>query len=79
LKDERLQRSNRFDRLAPEEREHLETMRREAIKAGAPEDVEWIYFSSPEWTWQALCGRAGWLLYDKQTGAQHAFWLVVMN
>ena len=23
------------------------------------EELKWIWFESPEWTWQKLCGRAG--------------------
>jgi hypothetical protein len=25
----------------------------------AADALTWLYFSSPEWTWQHLCGRAG--------------------
>jgi len=25
------------------------------------EPLTWVYFSSPAWTWRAMCGRAGWL------------------
>lgn len=25
------------------------------------EQLEWIYFQSPAWTWQEHCGRAGWM------------------
>lgn len=35
--------------------------------------AEWIYFESPDWTWDALCGRAGWILFDRATGDQWAF------
>ena len=39
----------------------------------------WIYFTSPEWTWKELCGREGWLLFDRERQAQHAFRMTVMN
>ena len=26
-----------------------------------PEDLDWFYFSSPEETWNWLCGDAGWM------------------
>lgn len=26
-----------------------------------PADLEWVYFTSPAWTWTKLCGRAGWM------------------
>jgi len=41
--------------------------------------TEWIYFSSPEWTWEALCGRAGWLLWNPQTEDQIYFEMTVLN
>lgn len=41
--------------------------------------AEWVYFRSPDWTWQHLCGRAGWMLWDPSTGEQFAFHLTVMN
>ena len=41
--------------------------------------AEWVYFRSPDWTWQNLCGRAGWMLWDPSTGEQFCFRLGVMN
>jgi hypothetical protein len=41
--------------------------------------AEWVYFRSPDWTWGALCGRAGWMLWDPSTGEQFAFRLTVMS
>jgi hypothetical protein len=41
--------------------------------------AEWVYFRSPDWTWEALCGRAGWILWDPSTGEQFAFRLTVMS
>ena len=41
--------------------------------------AEWVYFRSPDWTWEALCGRAGWMLWDPSTGEQFAFRLTVMS
>lgn len=41
--------------------------------------AEWVYFRSPDWTWQNLCGRAGWMLWDPSTGEQFCFQLGIMN
>jgi hypothetical protein len=41
--------------------------------------AEWVFFRSPEWTWQAMCGREGWMLWDPSTGEQFAFRLTCMN
>lgn len=38
-----------------------------AVKEGClgcwrpPAELEWLYFTSPPWTWTRLCGRAGWM------------------
>jgi hypothetical protein len=42
-------------------------------------DLKWIYFSSPAWTWQRLCGRAGWLAICEPCHMQVAFFMEVMN
>ena len=41
--------------------------------------MQWIYFSSPDWTWDALCGRAGWLLWNPQTEDQVYFDMTVLS
>lgn len=41
--------------------------------------AEWVYFRSPEWTWQNMCGRAGWMLWDPSTGEQFVFRMTVMS
>jgi hypothetical protein len=23
--------------------------------------LSWLYYRSPQWTWQSLCGQAGWM------------------
>lgn len=79
LADRRLQRENRIEAMPAELRDQLEEMRRTAIADGASERAEWIYFSSPDWTWEQLCGREGWLLFDRERRTQHAFHLTVMN
>lgn len=42
-------------------------------------ELDWIYFSSPAWTWKKLCGRAGWLVVCKPCHLQVAFFLQLMN
>ena len=37
------------------------------------EELEWIYFQSPVWTWTQQNGRAGWLLYCPQCDNQVCF------
>ena len=41
--------------------------------------AEWIWFDSPPWTWQKLCGRAGWLALCDSCHLQIAFHMVLMN
>jgi hypothetical protein len=41
--------------------------------------LTWIFFRSPRWTWQKLCGRAGWLGLCDQRHIQVDFFLTVMN
>lgn len=41
--------------------------------------AEWVWFTSPEWTWAALCGRAGWMLWNPETGEQFHFHCEVIN
>lgn len=38
-----------------------------------------FYVSSPGWTWQKLCGRAGRLTYCPHCKTQHGFFLQFMN
>ena len=80
IQDAELQRSNRVESLDDAYRDELEAIRRAAVAdRAAPESARWVYFSSPDWTWQHLCGREGWLLYDRATQTQHAFLMTVMN
>jgi len=76
--DEALQRENGLKTEDPL-REDLERMKRRLIDGGADPRIEWIFFRSPEWTWEALCGREGWLLRDPKTGEQLEFVMTVMN
>ena len=41
--------------------------------------LTWIYFESPEWTWQHLCGRAGWLTVCDDCRVQVQFFLEFIN
>lgn len=38
-----------------------------------------FFVSSPGWTWQRLCGRAGRLTYCPNCKSQHGFWCQIMN
>ena len=44
-----------------------------------PAELEWLYFSSPSWTWARMCGRAGWLAICPDCQHQIEFRLTVMN
>jgi 2-keto-4-pentenoate hydratase len=50
-----------------------------AIADGGSQETRWIYFRSPPWTWEQLCGREGWLLVDPRTGRQFQFLMTAMN
>jgi hypothetical protein len=43
------------------------------------ENLYWINFKSPEWTWQKLCGRAGYLSLCPKCGIQVEFICTIMN
>ena len=45
----------------------------------AGDELAWIYFRSPAWTWSSLCGRAGWLAVCDPCQQQAGFFLTVMN
>jgi len=42
-------------------------------------DLAWFYFSSPDWTWEHLCGRAGWMAVCDHCHEQVLFDCDVMN
>lgn len=75
----RLQREHRLEELPPDLLKEMNKMRERVLSEGASPSTKWIYFESPEWTWENLCGRAGWLLYDPDAGKQHEFYVEVMN
>ena len=55
---------------------------KERYKAGITEPIEnavWFYFQSPAWTWENLCGRAGWMVVAKEPLREVAFFLEIMN
>ena len=45
----------------------------------ASRDLAWFYFESPPWTWQNLCGRAGWMIVCDVCHVQVDFFLDVLN
>ena len=44
-----------------------------------PEELAWVYFESPRWTWEHLCGRAGWITICDPCHRQIDFFLELMN
>jgi hypothetical protein len=44
-----------------------------------PDNLTWVYFRSPDWTWEKLCGRAGWLTICEKCRRQVDFFLEIMN
>ena len=43
------------------------------------ENLKWIYFDSPGWTWQQLCGRAGPMSICPDCGCLVEFICLLMN
>lgn len=49
-------------------------------KCGAePAALTWVYFSTPQWTWEHLCGRAGYLTICEPCQWQVDFFETLMN
>jgi len=47
---------------------------------GAPATTHaWFYFESPAWTWDHLCGRAGWMTVCDPCHRQVNFFLEILN
>jgi len=44
-----------------------------------PDQLSWIYLLSPEWTWQILCGKAGWITVCDRCNLQVDFFPEIMN
>ncbi len=42
-------------------------------------ELTWIYFQSPAWTWEHLCGRSGWMTVCDDCRLQTAFFVEMMN
>lgn len=75
----RLQSEHRLDELPPDLLKEMNQLRERVLSEGAGPSTAWIYFESPGWTWENLCGRAGWLLYDPESGEQYEFLIEVMS
>lgn len=61
-------------------RRHRETAELSAIKCpDCGHHMIRFFVSSPAWTWQKLCGRAGILTYCPNCKSQHGFLLQMMN
>ena len=43
------------------------------------DDCIWIWFESPDWTWENFCGRAGWMVIAKSDLKVIDFFLEIMN
>jgi hypothetical protein len=41
--------------------------------------LSWIYLLTPEWTWQTLCGKAGWITVCDQCNVQIDFFPEIVN
>lgn len=44
-----------------------------------PADQTWLFFESPPWTWEHLCGRAGWMTICMPCQRQVNFFLEILN
>jgi hypothetical protein len=45
----------------------------------AAERLAWLYFESPEGTWELLCGRAGWMTVCDECHVQVDFFLEILS
>lgn len=55
-------------------RARFELQSRNCFGCGRPADeIEWIYFQSPLWTWTEQSGRAGWIVYCPRCDNQVTF------
>lgn len=53
---------------------------RDCFGCGKPTDeLEWIFFQSPLWTWTEQSGRAGWIVYCARCDNQVSFHLCRMS
>jgi hypothetical protein len=49
-------------------------------KCATPADrLTWFYFESPAWTWEHLCGRAGWMTVCNRCQMQVDFFSEMMS
>jgi len=54
--------------------------RRSCPVCGAhPAELSWFWFESPAWTWEMLCGRAGWVSFCDRDLRQVDFIVEMMN
>jgi len=44
-----------------------------------PDKLSWVYFRSPGWTWEMLCGRAGILTICNECRVQVDFFMISMS
>lgn len=73
--NQRLQRKH-----PPSEADKYRATAKPCPKCGkASADLVWFYFESPKWTWENLCGRAGWMTVCDTCHVQVDFFLEVMN
>ena len=67
-------------RIPREVREQLRRSPATCPQCGQGADrLRWIHFRSPEWTWQHLCGREGWLAVCDACRLQVEFHVTLMN
>jgi hypothetical protein len=78
-RDKQLQQRHRLEALDEATRQAMEQARQDALLSGSGPGTQWVYFRSPPLTWELLCGREGWLLFDPDSGVQHKFILTTMN
>jgi len=74
--DEQLQRES--DRQEAQER-YVGRARACPSCTTPPLRLSCIYFTSPGWKWEMLCGREGWLTHCRWCDIQVDFFLEVMN
>ena len=61
-------------------REDYANQRGSCPSCGAsPDQLAWFYFESPAWSWEHLCGRAGWMTVCDRCRRQVNYFEEVMS
>jgi hypothetical protein len=65
--------------VADAQQRYLESAKACPKCSAPPGELAWFYFESPRWTWDCLCGRAGWMTVCDSCQVQVDFFLEILN